>query len=291
MAERLFLVSEPELEAALTELGRHLAYPPTPDLAAAVRQQLAQRPGRPRTLWAALAPLQRRVALAVLVLLVVASAVLAISPDAREAVAERLGLRGVQLTQRPAAPSPLALATPSVISIASLSPVRSTTAGSIGARLNLGQALTLEQVRARVSYDVELPAALGAPDEIYLLDTPPGGQVALVYYPRPDLIQANTTGVGVLLTEFQGNVHSTGAIGKGLSPGTRLEEVQVNGGRAFWIDGDPHVFFYMDARGQVQTETSRLAANVLLWEHGEMTFRLESALPRDTALAIAESVQ
>jgi hypothetical protein len=198
-------------------------------------------------------------------MLVIAGALLAISPDAREAVAERLGLRGAQLTQ-----------------------TQRTTATH--ARLNLGQPLTLDQVRARVRYNVALPTALGNPDETYLLDDPPGGQVALVYYPRPDLPQANSTGVGVLLTEFQANIHSTGVIAKGLPPGTRLEEVQVNRGRGFWMDGDPHTFFYVDARGQVETETTRLAANVLLWEQGDLTLRLESALPKDAALNIAVTV-
>jgi hypothetical protein len=295
VAERSGPPGELELEAALVDLGRHLAYPSTPDLAAHVRRGLAQRPVRRRSFWAAIGPLQRRVAVAVLALVVaVAGAVLAISPEARTAVADRLGLRGVQIREIPAVPTPPPAATPTVIVAPPLAPTASPVAASpartIGPRLNLGQPSTLSQVRAQVTFTVLVPAALGPPDEVYLLDAPSGGQVALVYYPRPDLPQAHTTSVGVLLTEFQGDIHSSGAISKGLPPGSKLEAVQVNGGPGYWIDGDPHVFFYLDARGQMQTETTRLAGNVLLWEQGELTLRLESVLPRDAALHIAASV-
>jgi hypothetical protein len=267
MAEPRFAPREQELEAALLDLGRRLAYPPTPRLAVAVRRRLAEEATRPRRRWAWLPRPDRRLAVALAVVLALAAAVLAVSPEAREAVAGRLGLRGVQLRQVPSVSVPRA--TP----------------------LHLGEPLTLDEVRTRVAYPVEVPAALGPPDEVYLSNTPVGGQVALVYYPRSDLPQASTTGLGALLTEFTGEVHSLVTFGKGLPPGTRVQEVQVNGERAFWIDGDPHTFFYSDARGQVQTESTRLAANVLLWEHGPLTLRLESALPRDAALSLAASVR
>ena len=267
MAELQSWPSAQDLERALADLGRELAYPPTPQLAAAVRQRLAEESAaRPRgRSW--LGRPDRRLAVALAAVLALVAVVLAISPEARDAVAGRLGLRGVLIREVPAVSAPRAT------------------------QLNLGEPLTLDQIRVRVAYQVELPAALGPPDEAYLSNTPVGGQVALVYYPRPDLPQANTTGVGLLLTEFRGNVRSTAALGKSIPPGSHLEEVQVNGRPAFWIDGDPHTFFYMDARGQIQPESTRLAANVLLWEHGELTLRLESALPRDAALSIAATVR
>jgi hypothetical protein len=161
---------------------------------------------------------------------------------------------------------------------------------SAGTRLSLGLPLTLDQVRQRVTFQIPLPAALGPPDEVYLADTPPGGQVALVYSPRPDLPQARTTGIGLLLTAFQGTV-SNGGMGKGIPPGTRLEELRVNGGSGYWIEGDPHQFFYVDGRGQGRVETVRLAGNVLLWEQDKLTLRLESALAKDEVLKIATSVK
>ncbi|HTD78309.1 MAG TPA: hypothetical protein VK898_11780 [Chloroflexota bacterium] len=278
MAELQFWPGEQDLERALADLGRELAYPPTPQLAVVVRQRLAEESARPSRRWRWLPVpdrgvrrwlprLDRRLAVGLAAVLVLVAVVLAISPEARDAVAGRLGLRGVRIEEVPAVTTPRAT------------------------QLNLGERLTLDQLRLQVAYPVELPAALGAPDEVYLSNTPVGGQAALVYYPRPDLQQANTTGVGLLLTEFRGSVRSTAALGKGIPPGTHLEEVQVNGGPGFWIDGDPHTFFYVDARGQIQPESTRLAANVLLWEQGELTLRLESALPRDPTLAIAATVR
>ena len=316
MADRVLFPSQTELEQALTDLGRHVAYPPTPALAASVQRHLAEgrHPRqsfwqsvlplhrRPRPFWEAWMPLQRRVALALVALLVIVGAVVAISPEARTAVADRLGLRGVQIGQVPALPASAtptvgtppgaaSAVVPAVSSATTPLPTASPPPPSPGVRLGLGQRLTLEQARGRVAFLVLVPNALGAPDETYLLSTPAGGQVALVYYPRPDLPEASTTGVGLLLTEFQADIHTVGPIGKGLPPGTRLEEVQVNGGRGYWIDGDPHVFFFRDTRGQQLSESTRLASNVLLWEQGPLTLRLESSLPKDAALGIAASVQ
>ena len=54
MAEHSWPPSEPDLEAALRNLGPHVPYPPTPPIAASVRQRLAARvvdreAGAPRT--------------------------------------------------------------------------------------------------------------------------------------------------------------------------------------------------------------------------------------------------
>jgi hypothetical protein len=299
LAEPLISLSEPELERALLDLGRHLAYPPTPNLAAPVRQEIARRPVRSPRFWETWLPNQRRLAFALVVLIALAGAVLAFSPEARTAVAERLGLRGVLIREIPAVPTPLpAVPTPPATASAAVaspaaaaqSPPVPAIAPSIGARLSLGQSTTLEEVRSGLTFQVPLPSALGPPDEVYLANMPPGGQVALVYYPRPDLPQANTTGVGLLLTAFQGSVPN-GIFGKGIPPGTRIDEVKVNGGPGYWIEGDPHTFFYLDSRGQGRSETTRLAGNVLLWEQNQLTLRIESALTKDQVLRIAASVQ
>jgi hypothetical protein len=325
MADRPAAWSEPQLERALLDLGQHLEYPPTPDITGAVRRRLLQRKsmqpvGIRRRLqsletvrfwrWRVWSQPVRVAVAALLALVVLAATILAVSPEARTAVAERLGLRGVQISQIPAPPTPAATppsataeassaappgtaAVPTTSSVtppgAAASPAASYPAGSTGVRLNLGRPTSLDALRTQVSFPVEVPADLGVPDEVYLLDNASGGQVALVYYPRADLPAANTTGVGLLLTEFQGNVHSTGATGKGVPPGTRLESLQVNGGQAYWLEGDPHTFFYVDPRGIMRTETTRLAGNVLLWEHGNLTLRIESVLSKDAAVRIASA--
>jgi hypothetical protein len=70
-----------------------------------------------------------------------------------------------------------------------------------------------------------------------------------------------------------------------------LESIVVNGGMGYWIEGQPHLFIYRDARGEIRDEILRLAGNTLLWEQGGLTLRLEASIPRETALRIANSVR
>jgi hypothetical protein len=164
---------------------------------------------------------------------------------------------------------------------------------STGSGLRLGEQLSLADAREKVAYALLMPTTpdLGPPDEVYLGDPPAGGQIALVYRARPTLPAAAGTGVGLLLTEFHADLASD-FFGKGLGPGTRLEAVTVNGERGFWIEGQPHLFFfYLDASGNVHDEPYRLATNTLLWEHNGITFRLEAGIPKEAALRIAESLR
>jgi hypothetical protein len=160
-----------------------------------------------------------------------------------------------------------------------------------GAHLRLGQALALAEARARVAFPVLTPdlPELGAPDEVYLSDPPAGGQVTLVYRAGPGRpVAAGETGVALLLAQFRAlDIF----VGKGLGPGTRLEELTVNGGRGYWIEGGPHLLVYRDASGAVRDEMTRLAGNVLLWEQGGQTLRLEGALTKEAALRVAASLR
>jgi hypothetical protein len=77
----------PDLELQLAELGRGLDWPPTPDLASAVRPRLGRRRA-----WL------RPVAIAFAVVAVVVGAVLAV-PPARTAILDWLGLNAVTIVQ------------------------------------------------------------------------------------------------------------------------------------------------------------------------------------------------
>jgi hypothetical protein len=295
VAERRLPPTDVEVERALTDLGAHLAYPPTPDLASAVRRRVAARPSPFRRRLAGLA------ALAALLALLLAVGAIVLFPAASSAVADRLGLRGIKIFYTAAVPTmtptPLATmtsvppATPIAVPTALPTPIPTPT--PVGAGLRLGEQLRLADARGRVAYAVLTPTApdLGPPDEVYLGDPPAGGQVSLVYRARPGLPAAAGTGVGLLLTEFHADLASD-FFGKGLGPGTRLEEVTVNGERGFWIEGQPHqFFFYLDASGNVHDEHYRLATNTLLWEHNGTTFRLEAPVSKEAALRIAESLR
>ncbi len=263
--------TDPELEARLKALGQRLRYPPEPDVHDEVLERIRGDAPLHRRWWREiLSSPRRRVAAAALALLFAVVSVLGVSPGARDAAAGWLGLRGIKITFLP--------------SVLQQEPV--------GESLKLGEKVSLEEAREGVSYQVLVPTLpeLGEPDEVYLKKSLPGGQVSLVYRARSGLPRATETGVGLLLSEFRGQ---TGKIyfEKLLGPGAKVETVAVNGGSAFWLEGEPHAFWYRDAEGSVRKENVRLAANTLIWEQGELTLRLEGKLSKEEALRIAESVR
>ena len=277
MAERWQVV---DLESALLDLGRHLEYPPTPSLAGRVQASLLA-PRRPPSIWRRLFATPLRVALVSLAIVVVALAgVLAVSPQARTAVADRLGQRGAPIEQVPRLPS------------LTVSPSASPLPPN-GAGLDLGQPTTLAQARATLPLLVPTEADLGQPDGVYVAPTSLGGTVSLVYGSRAALQPAAETGVSLLVLESRlpRGGFEPAILGKVAGPGTRLEEMSVNGGRGVWLEGAPHEVFLPDPSGQFRPDRVRLAANVLLWEQAGLLVRLEGMLSRDQALQIAASVR
>jgi hypothetical protein len=267
---------ELDLEAALADLGAELRFPATPDLAAAVTARLEQAPApaparaRPRRPWLAG---WRRLAVAGLAVVLLAVAVLAASPGTREAVARRLGLRGIGV-ELGGPPPPTVTTKP-------------------GARLDLGlgQRVTLEQARRRAGFPVLVPgAALGRPDAVFVDPAvPAGGRVDLVYRARPGLPASSFTDAGLLITEFRGQPDPE-FMKKVVVVGV-VKAVTVSGGPGYFFSGDPHFFSYRDASGQFREERTRLAGNTLIWQRGELTLRLEGNLSAAKAVRIAESMR
>ena len=130
----------------------------------------------------------------------------------------------------------------------------------------------------------------GPPDEIYLDESRPDPVVSLVWGARPGLPAASATGAGLLLTEFRGSIDQQ-LFQKILGPGTTIEPVHIDGKIGYWISGAPHEFYVRDARGQPLLQSVRLAGDVLVWEDGDLTLRLEGELSQQDALRIAASVR
>ena len=65
--------------------------------------------------------------------------------------------------------------------------------------------------------------------------------------------------------------------------------VLAGAGRGFWLPEPGHVVMYLDRHDEIQEDTARLTANVLLVERDGVITRLESRLSRDEMLAIAAS--
>ena len=59
-----------------------------------------------------------------------------------------------------------------------------------------------------------------------------------------------------------------------------------------WLEGARHTLQYLDPDGSIRTELERtVKGNTLVWEIGDVTYRLETSLPREEAFKIAESLR
>jgi hypothetical protein len=277
--ERLTALSDEELAAGLSEVGRTIAWPATPNMSGGVVARLARRAPR----WPAFGrpaigrPLRRALVLALIALLVVVGIAGALG----------LGLPGIRILFGPAStPTPSATAPPSAS--ASTSPSPSPVGG---ATLGLGHRVTLAVAQAAVDFAILQPRLpdLPPPDEVWLDGSGQDGVVSIVWLANGGPA-APGTNVRMLLTEFRGSVEP-GLFTKVLEPGTIIEAVQLGGGPGYWITGTPHQIVIQLPNGDVRPDTVRLAGNVLLWTQAPLTLRLETISGKDEAIQFASSVR
>ena len=87
---------------------------------------------------------------------------------------------------------------------------------------------------------------------------------------------------GLLLFELESGP-GTEILKKAVLGTTDVEYVDVDGEPGIWIGGRHAVY--------LPGGPPRAAGNVLIWKHGRLTLRLEAAVGRERALAIARSVR
>jgi hypothetical protein len=199
-------------------------------------------------------PWVRPLALGLAVALAVLGAVLALSPGARSALLELFRLEGATVEL--------------VETLPEVEPQR----------FDFGERVTRAEAERRVGFElVDLEGQ--EPDAVFVL----GDRLAsLVYGPveTPRLV----------LSQLRGSVWE-GFLKKVGSSGTRVEEVQVNGGRGLFVSGDEHFVMFRDENGLIDDEETFLAGNVLLWNRGDLLLRLEGDLTRAQALRIARDAE
>jgi hypothetical protein len=144
----------------------------------------------------------------------------------------------------------------------------------LGTTLDLGTEVPIGSV------DLEWPDALGDPAAAFTR----AGEASLVWAPSDELPRVGDSGVGAILTRFEGTLDPF--VEKSIGAGTTLTVVTIDGSRAYWIEGEPHSFAYLDADGRPVPTTARLAANALIWPSDGFTFRFESALGLDDVVAL-----
>ena len=282
-----------ELEAALRDLGRTIAWPTAQatagglDLAGRTRLRLVadgSRRERRRIVgswWMpGRTPARRALGLALL-LIVVAAAV---------AAAIGLGGPGIRLVPAPATVAPStgagsASPSPSPSSIASPAP---TIPGPPGSALGLGVPVAAGSAAGAVDFALRLPpeATTGAAASAWLLD----GRLSLVWTPRPGLPATTDRDVGLILTQFRGDV-DPGYFEKILTPGTTITPVAVGDASGYWISGQPHEIVYVNPSGEPVFDSRRIVGDSLIWARDGITYRLETGLDQAAAVALAESLR
>ena len=287
MADRLLhQLPDGDLEAALRGLTSVVAWPDATlpggsDIAAAVRARVETLPvprrdglaGPFRWSWR---PARRALVLAL-------AAVLAIVAIAG---ALGLGLPGLRIILGEAPPLP-SISPPSATASASRTPQ------PLGTSLRLGDPLDptdRAELDARADFPVRLPAdpAIGPPETAFI-DHAKGGQVTLLWPTRPELPATLQPEIGLLISQFEGTVDRQ-FFAKATGANTIIEPVEVGEHDGYWLTGDPHIFFW-EGRGGFVDDARRWVGDVLLWSDGTVTYRLETSLGRDEAIAIAEGMR
>lgn len=210
-------------------------------------------------------------------------------PGARHAVARWLGFDSVSIepgatassTTRPS-PSTTTGASPSTTG------VTPTTVFTPPA-LDLGPAMSIGEAMAATGLPDPTPQLLGPAQSVHVVRPPSSGQIMLVYAPSGVTPQSNVSGVGALVSVMPARLDE-GMFRKMLGDTATVQAVDVAGDHGFWIEGAPHQLIFEFNDRSVDGDTLRLATNTLLWQRGDVVYRLEADISLSTALLIAQSV-
>lgn len=227
------------LEDDLTAVAERVAVPPRPDLPEAVLARLDEPSGTRRRWTAAVAALATVVA------------GFALSPQVRAFAVDLLEVAGIEISDEAPDSSPVPQ-----------QPLPSS-------RLS-----DLEQAAEEAAFPLSVPAALGDPDRVTVVDE---GRVVSMTWRDGTLV----------LDQFEGTL---GPVFSKQVGDLDVVLVDVAGGLGAWIPG-PHDLMYVDRDGEVVVATARLAGRTLIWGDSVVTFRLEGAdLTRREALTITRSL-
>jgi hypothetical protein len=228
---------------------------------------------------------QRRLVWSTAILLLLLLAITLTVPPVRAAVLEFLQIGAIRIFQIAPTPAPsptlppveqtppvgLAPASPTVTSLPT--PV------DIVSLLDLAGRTSLEEARQKAAFPLRLPTYppdLGAPSHVFMQDM--GGEMIVLVWTDPEQPD-----------QVRLSLH---AIAPGSWAGEKVtplvvQETTVNGQPAAWTVG-PYLL-YLRTR---DLELRRLIdGHVLVWTQDDVTYRLETSLPLDEAIRIAESLQ
>ena len=240
-----------DLERRLAALAPEYPFPATPDLAGAAGARLGISGRRRRP---------GRLVLALAAAVAAFAAVLAVSPGARGALADWLDfLPGVRIERVDELPS---------------MPLSSWTGV-------YGEEVTLAEAERQAPFEILLPESLGEPDLVYRYRDPSGGLVITAVY-------GDHRDARLVLTQW---ATEDVLFHKLLGPATQAQLVDVRQARGLWINGNRHVVFYLGGDFQERAAQGALAGNVLVWQEGDVGYRLEAGVGRERALELAAELR
>jgi hypothetical protein len=147
---------------------------------------------------------------------------------------------------------------------------------AVGMGLDLGRPVALRDATAMAGFRPRVPSVLGEPEEVWVNEQPSVPVVALVFGE-------------VVLYQVRAGLDERTVIGK-FTEGAAVRRVRVGDSDGLWIDS-LHAVVYLDPAGEPLIDLVRLAGPVLLWQIGDITFRLEADVPVEEAVRIAESLR
>ncbi len=264
--ERLRRLSDEDLGRAIR--ASEPAWPATPPLASTVAERIRETERLPQLRPRLSLPSRRRT-----ILILVAATVLLAAAAVAAALVVRIGAESVSVV-----PGPPPTLPPDVLS----SDVLGRPASS------------LAEAGSRAGFDVVLPARLDDPAGVWTGPTPPDTfgstpvtRVVVAWSPTPALPAVRGLPWGAVLMEFPGEANlAAKTIFEGTAGGIR--SVSVGGGEGLWVTGD-HTITLAASDGGAPVEL-RVTGNVLLWQRGDLTLRLETALGLPAALETAASI-
>ncbi len=153
----------------------------------------------------------------------------------------------------------------------------------------------------RIEYVERLPSVKTAPLDLGIAIRPADAERATGFRPltsdllgAPDevtwdgsLLWYRYGGTRLLVSQFRGRERPE-LLKKVVEPDTMITPVYVNGEPGYFITGGKH-FLYLASGGVVREELVRLGRQVVLWQHGPLTLRLEGDVTLGQALKIARS--
>jgi hypothetical protein len=151
---------------------------------------------------------------------------------------------------------------------------------------DLGHPASLAEAEAEVGFRVALPAGR-PPEEVAVTEDLIGDPgIVLAWQPGAGYPTIGGTKWSLVVMVFRGDAEI--AL-KTIDRFDSLVETTVGGRPAYWI-GVPHLVSFQTEGGT--RGPYRVLGNVLIWETTEgLTYRLETALPRAEAIALAESLR